>query len=224
MQQNIIILIGPPGGGKGSLSRLCIDNFGWLQLSTGNLCRDHISRQTEIGKKIDFIIKSGTLISDDLISEMVEDWLQSNLSKGTSVILDGYPRTVVQVKSLNNLLNNKFQSFKLNLIKLSVDEQILIKRLTSRLICSNNKCQAVYSKNQSSSLAPKKIGQCDKCKNELVNRADDEEKAIKARLSFYKNSEDELLSYFKRMGFEVKEIDATQPIESVFENLRNLIN
>lgn len=222
MSQNIIILIGPPGGGKGSISKLCTENFGWYQLSTGNLCRDHIARQTEIGKKIDFILKSGKLISDNLISEMVENWLENNLSNNSSVIFDGYPRTVVQVKTLHELLNRKFKSSKLNLIRLIVDDKILIRRLASRIVCINNECQAVYSNILGSSLIPKRIGICDKCDNKLVQRDDDNKEAVKERLDFYQKNEKELLNACKQLGFDIFEINAAEPIDKVFTEFRKI--
>lgn len=224
MSQNIIILIGPPGGGKGSLSKLCIENLGWIQFSTGNLCREHIAKQTDIGKKIDLIIKSGKLISDSLIIDMVDEWLTNNLVSENSIIFDGYPRTLVQVKALNDLVNNKFNKTKVFIIRLLANEQTIVKRIFSRLVCSNNKCQMVYTSNAEYSLSPKKMNVCDKCGHLLVQRNDDEEKAILERLSVYKKHEKEMLDYYSQIGQSVFELDAEQPIENVFVGFKNLIN
>lgn len=220
---NFFIMIGPPGGGKGTLSKLCVDNLGWLQLSTGNLCRDHIARQTEIGKKIDFLIKSGKLISDSLITEMVGHWLVNNVSLKSPIILDGYPRTVIQIKELYKLLNDKFSLSKLNVVRLIADEEVIIKRLCSRMICSNIKCQLVYSNDPKSSFYSKKDNFCEKCNNALVQRSDDQEKAIKERLIVYNNHEKEVLDYYEELGLKVLEINADQPIENVFAVFRNYI-
>ena len=97
---NIVIFLGPPGSGKGSLSNLAIKNMGFNQISTGNLCRHHIANATDIGKQIDVIIKAGKLISDELITNMVFDWLGQQVDKFSPIILDGYPRTVNQAIAL----------------------------------------------------------------------------------------------------------------------------
>src|SRR5438105_2140053 len=104
---NIFIFLGPPGSGKGSVSRLCIKDLGWVQLSTGNLCRKHIAKQTEIGKEIDFAIKSGKLVSDDLITNMVLEWFQKDFDDSHTVILDGYPRTIMQAQAFTKLFDKQ---------------------------------------------------------------------------------------------------------------------
>ena len=99
----VILFIGPPGSGKGTLSQKCVQKLGWQQISTGDLCRRHIAKQTEIGKSIDFAIKSGKLVSDGLISQMVFDWFRQENIESDVVILDGYPRTVNQAKDFDEL-------------------------------------------------------------------------------------------------------------------------
>ena len=101
-KQNIVIFLGPPGSGKGSLSNLAIKNMGFNQISTGNLCRQHIANATDIGNQIDSIIKSGRLIPDELITSMVFDWLNQRNNGFLPIILDGYPRTVNQAIALND--------------------------------------------------------------------------------------------------------------------------
>ena len=108
-QKNLIVFMGPPGAGKGSLSQLCVDEFGWVQLSTGFLCRKHIAAQTTIGRQIDFFIKSGKLVDDSLIVDMVEEWLAEQIDQQRGVILDGFPRSVVQAQALDEILK-KFES------------------------------------------------------------------------------------------------------------------
>lgn len=107
-QEKIFIFIGPPGSGKGSLSSLCTQKFGWKQLSTGNLCIKHIANETSIGKKIDFAIKSGKLIEDDLITQMITEWFTNQSVNSLAVILDGYPRTVEQARFFDDFIKKKF--------------------------------------------------------------------------------------------------------------------
>ena len=102
--RDIIVFIGPPGSGKGTLSGLCVKELGWVQISTGNLCRKHIADKTKIGQEIDFAIKSGKLVSDNLITDMIIDWFKHVGDQVRTVVLDSYPRTVAQAQALTSFL------------------------------------------------------------------------------------------------------------------------
>ncbi len=219
---NIYVFLGPPGVGKGSLSKLCVEKLGWQQLSTGNLCRMHIANQTDIGKKIDFIIKSGKLVPDDVITEMVSDWLIKNYDSNRTIILDGFPRTVIQAKAIDDLLKEKFPGSKINVVKLIIPEKTVISRLTSRLICGNSKCQAVYS-TMTKALAPKDINVCDKCSCKLIKRQDDNEQSIKERLAVYNEHENELLKYYSK-NQKILDLNVEKNLDEVFEDFKKLIN
>lgn len=222
MKNSIFIFLGAPGAGKGSLSKLCVNEFGWTQLSTGNLCRKHIEDQTEIGKKIDFDIKSGKLISDSVISEMVEDWLIS-VQENHPVILDGYPRTLIQARYMHNLLSNKLSNYDLKVIKLDVSEQTIISRLVNRLVCSNKRCQAVYSNLKNSSLIPKDLKLCDSCSSLLIRRNDDNEEVVKERLEIYNKNEEDLINFYKSSGFNLVRLNVDKSINEIFEDFRKLV-
>ena len=223
MSNCAIVFIGPPGSGKGTLSNLCVQKFGWEQLSTGNLCRKHISEQTSIGQQIDFAIKSGKLISDRLMTDMVDEWLTSIGSSHKTLILDGYPRTIPQAKALDELLKSKYTSLKLHIIRFIVPEECVISRLGSRYICQNNKCQAVYSVAEGSSLAPKQSMICDRCKSPLIQRKDDTQEAIQDRMIVYHMHEKELISFYRNAGYKVIEVDANRPHQEVFEDFKHII-
>jgi adenylate kinase len=217
---NIIIFVAPPGAGKGSLSQLCVQGLGWQQFSTGNLCRMHIAQGTEIGKKIDFAIKSGKLVSDDLIVAMVRDWFE-NLGEAKSwVILDGFPRTISQAQALRNMLQDEYPSAKVTVVRLVVPDQELIKRITSRLTCSNKGCQAVYSLIPESGMAPKNDALCDLCSAHLIRRADDEERAITERLKNYCEHELELLNFYRSALGSVIELNGKRSLEEIFRDLK----
>ena len=124
--KQLVIFLGPPGSGKGSLSQLCVENFGWKQLSTGYLCRKHIKEQTEIGKQIDFLIKSGKLISDKLIIDMVEQWLQESMRQSSFIILDGFPRNIAQAEAFHEIIDKKLSFFKIEIFKLFVSDEIVV--------------------------------------------------------------------------------------------------
>ena len=116
-KKSVFIFIGPPGSGKGTLSHLCVSSLRWVQLSTGNLCRKHIAEQTEIGKQIDFALKSGKLVSDSLINAMVHDWFSMTIQEADNIILDGYPRTVAQAEALHEYLQKNLSHVDVQVIR-----------------------------------------------------------------------------------------------------------
>jgi len=220
----IFVLVGPPGSGKGSVSALCIKEFGWKQLSTGNLCRKHIAEQTEIGKQIDFVLKSGKLVSDDIIINMVNQWLAEQLDSGETVILDGYPRNVSQAGALQSFLGQKtYESVPFHIVEFTIPDSVVIDRLCNRAICENRDCQAVYSLVEESSLKPKKEMVCDECSSSLYVRPDDTPQAVKERLKVYHEHADALLGFYREKGSKVLEVDASKPLSDVFDSFKRLI-
>ena len=212
------IFIGPPGAGKGSLSSLCIKHFGWIAVSTGNLCRKHIVEQTKIGKEIDLIIKSGKLINDDLISDMVSEWFAENAGKVEGIILDGYPRTVAQAVVFDNILKVLSPTMQKKIVSFSVLDDLVVNRLCCRFVCQNKDCQEVYSVSADSELVPKASGICDECGSILGRRVDDAETFVRNRLEIYHKHEQELLDFYKASGDEIIELNAEKPLQEVFEN------
>lgn len=217
---DLVILLGPPGAGKGSLAGLCIQALGWKQLSTGNLCRKHIAEQTEIGKQIDFAIKSGKLVSDSLVTGAVEEWLENSIEGAVAVILDGFPRTVAQAKSLQELLTKKKDSLRLKVIRLFVSDDVVIGRLCNRYICANIECQAVYSLGEGSKLHPKKEMTCDLCATTLIRRKDDNEESVKERLKIYHKHEQDLLNFYNDIQQQIAEFNVEKPLHELFEDFK----
>lgn len=221
MNKDILIFVGPPGSGKGSISGLCVKDFGWTQLSTGNMCRKHIAEQTPVGKAIDFAIKSGKLISDELVTSMIEQSLQEYLDKSSVIILDGYPRTVAQARQLAQLLKTKFKNIKLTLVRFNVPDDLLVERLSARYICKNQNCQAVYSLLSGSQQAPKHDLVCDKCGQPLYRREDDQPAAVKERLKMYHAYEQDLLNFYRTENpHQIISLDADKALAEVFEDFK----
>lgn len=222
MKKTVFIFMGPPGSGKGTLAQECAKEFGWATLSTGALCRKHISEQTEIGKQIDFIIKSGKLISDNLVSAMVDHWLEERVLKAPAIILDGYPRTEAQVAQFHQLLQTKYPKLALRLIKLRISDDEVIKRLSNRLVCTNKNCQTVYSSQAGSGLlAPRRAMVCDVCGSALEVRSDDKPSVIKERLAVYHLHD--LSSAFEKTGYHIEELDANRPFNEIFNDFKRLV-
>jgi len=221
-KNNIFVFVGPPGCGKGTLSGLCVQELGWIQLSTGNLCRKHVAEGTEIGKRIDFILKSGKLIPDDLITEMVEGWLKQQ-EKSAIVILDGFPRTATQAESFHELMSTTLSSFELNVVRFGISEQAVIERLCSRIICANKNCQTVYSLSKDSLLLPKDLTTCDKCSTELVRRNDDDRAIAVERLATYRHHEQGMIDFYNKIGQYMHELNVEKPINDIFVDFKQLI-
>ncbi len=223
MKKDIFVFIGPPGAGKGSLSNLCTQKMNWVQLSTGNLCRKHIQEQTPIGKEIAFAIKSGKLVSDSLITSMVEEWLTQKIEHVPAVILDGYPRAVVQAQVFDKILKEKFSNVTLHVVKFSIADDTLVNRLTGRLICRNGECQAVYSAVAGSPLQPKQDMVCDVCSGPLGQREDDALSAVRERLLIYHKHTQELLNFYATINQPVIELNAEDALPNVFTQFSKLV-
>lgn len=223
MNKQAYIFIGPPGSGKGSLSKLCTLHMGWQQFSTGNHCRKHITEQTPIGKEIDFIIKSGKLISDDLVVAMVDAWLESSIETATSFILDGFPRNGIQAENLLHMIKSKYATLRLKIVKFIVSDHIAVDRLCNRLTCNNSDCQSVYSVDALSNLAPKKAFRCDYCSADLIKRCDDgSQEVVKARLRTYRTFEQEVLD--RLAGHEYIEVNVERSLNEIFETFKTSIH
>lgn len=218
----IFVFIGPPGAGKGSLANLCSKNFGWMQVSTGNLCRKHIAEKTKIGKEIDLIIKSGKLIGDDIITDMVFDWLSENIKNTQGVILDGYPRTTMQAEAFDLILQKMLPDAQKIVVVFLVSDDVVVSRLCRRFICTNIDCQAVYSV-----LADEPCGQakiCDECGGILGRRSDDEEVAVRKRLMIYHKHAQDLIDFYQAEKAKIIKIDCSKPLQEVFSVFCNSIN
>jgi adenylate kinase len=225
MQKNIFIFMGAPGSGKGTLSSVCKKIFGWKQLATGDLCRNHIQDQTEIGKKIASIIESGELVSDEIIALMVKEWLLDLKDSDSNIIFDGYPRTLGQAEAFCELLKNDLQGFQAWIVRLDVPEHAIVERLLSRAICVNKECQSVYSTLPNSSHAPKEHMVCDACGRNLKRRIDDTKESILHRISVYRKHETEIIDYFmENSGLcdcsNLIELNGNQAIEKILNDFK----
>ena len=220
--KEIVIFIGPPGAGKGTLARLCSGRLGWTQLSTGDLCRQHITQRTEVGQQIDLLIKSGKLIPDDLVLKMVKEWLQKEFKQTDGIILDGFPRTQDQAKQFDIMLRETLtMPYKVSVVQMELDNELVVRRLTARVICSDKSCQAVFSVDNTTEIEPG-AAVCRECASPLIRREDDVEPVIRERLSIYQRHAADLIEYYKLLKNPIYSLDVTRPVEDVFEQFMHL--
>lgn len=187
-----VILLGPPGVGKGTQAQILAKEYGIPQISTGDILRSAIQADSELGKKANHYMSKGELVPDEIMLGLVQERLfGDHPPKG--YILDGFPRTLVQAEALNQLFTeNKTQLDAVLLLE--ADEELILKRLSSRRVCRN--CQAVYNL---LTQPPAVEGVCDKCGGKLYQRNDDKIDTIKNRIAVYKHQTEPLVNFYKSM-------------------------
>lgn len=209
-----LILVGPPGAGKGTQAESIKSKYPIAHISTGDMLRDNVKRGTQLGKKAKEFMDAGKLVSDDLIIEMMRTRLAEDDAKA-GFLLDGFPRTLVQAKSLDQLL--KDMSINLDaVIELNVSDDVVVKRLTSRRVCSS--CGAIYNAISSPTA---KEGICDKCGGSVIQRDDDKEEVIRKRLSVFHEQTSPLIAYYKESGL-LHTIDAAADKDAALKCIEGL--
>ncbi len=189
----IIIMLGAPGTGKGTVSGMLSNELNIPQVSTGDIFRKHINEHTELGELAEKYISKGQLVPDDVTIDLVKDRLQQQ-DVQSGVILDGFPRTVKQAEALDNMLENMNKNVSMT-INLTTPEKELIERIVNRRQCPN--CKASYNLVLN---PPKKENICDKCGHELTKRKDDNKDTFKDRLKTYFNQTSPLVDYYEKQN------------------------
>jgi adenylate kinase len=208
----ILILLGPPGAGKGTQAKLLAQAFSIPHISTGDMFRDQKARGTELGKKVQAIMDSGGLVTDDITNAMVDERLaRADVMSGC--ILDGYPRTVGQAGHLDGLLARLGRTVGRTL-SYEVSEEALVERIGGRRSCPA--CGAVYHLTQN---PPKKVGTCDKDGAALVQREDDKPEKVRTRMQEYAAKTAPLKDYYARRGLVV-ELDGLGAPEAILAETR----
>ena len=191
----VIIMLGAPGTGKGTIAGILKERLGIPQVSTGDIFRKHIQEKTELGKLAESYISKGELVPDDVTIGLVENRLEDD-DVQAGIILDGFPRTVKQAEELDNLLEKKGKKVDL-VINLTTPEEEIIERIVNRRICSNQDCKTVYNLILN---PPKQEGICDKCGSKLIQRKDDNEETVKTRFNSYIEQTSPLVEYYEKKG------------------------
>ncbi|MCR5230102.1 MAG: adenylate kinase [Solobacterium sp.] len=210
-----ILIMGPAGAGKGTMSDLIIKEFDIPHISTGDMLRENVRNQTELGVLAKSYMNAGKLVPDDVINAMVEDRLQQpDCQKG--YLLDGFPRTLVQAEAFEKIAEKIGRPVE-TVLALNVDFDILAERITGRRICP--KCGAIYHiKNKPSRTE----GICDECGAELIQRKDDTVEQLKVRMDEYENSTKPVIDFYEAKGL-VSKIDASQNANATFAQVKEAL-
>ena len=210
-----ILLMGPPGAGKGTQAERLIREYGIPQISTGDMFRAAVKEGTPLGKEAKSYMDKGALVPDSVTVGIVKERLsKDDCKKGW--ILDGFPRTTAQAASLDAILHDLGISLTA-VIGISANREDLVKRVSGRLVC--RKCGASFHREF---RPPVKAGVCDNCGGELYQRADDNEKTIRSRLAVYDESTRPLIDYYQASGI-YGEINGNQPMDKVFDDIKQAL-
>lgn len=210
-----IVLIGPPGAGKGTQARMLQEQFDIPQISTGDLLREAIKEGTLLGKQARQYMDAGELVPDQLVTAMVAERLQKEDCK-KGFLLDGFPRTITQAEALANNLEQRKQGLDCAL-SIVVPKQHLTERLSGRWVCRS--CSAMYHERFS---PPKESGRCDRCTGELYQRSDDKLETVVARLEVYERSTAPLLDFYEKNGL-LRTVDGTGEPKEVFRRITSIL-
>ncbi len=210
----VIVIIGPPGAGKGTQARLLSEKYGYPQISTGDILREMAQAETTLGQEIRATLASGKLVSDEILAEVIRTRTARPDCKN-GYILDGFPRTINQAHQLEELAER--QEKEVLLVRAMVHQEVLFKRLTGRYTCP--KCGEIYNVY----FRPSKVeGICDQDGEPLKQRSDDNPESVLRRFEEYKTATAPLIEYYGQSG-RLIEIDGEGKVEEIFEKLCSLI-
>jgi adenylate kinase len=209
MIQLRLILLGPPGAGKGTQASAIVEKYNIPHISTGDIFRANIKEKTELGKQIEEYLNKGLLVPDELVVSIVKDRISKEDCKN-GFLLDGFPRTVAQAEALDEELKNMSLTID-KVINIQADKDLLIERIIGRRICRD--CGATYHIKFSPT---KKEGICDKCGGELYQREDDKLETVEKRIEVYTEQTKPLIDYYAKKGLLLN-VDGTKDKKEVFE-------
>jgi adenylate kinase len=208
-----IILLGPPGSGKGTQGDLIEEKYGFPKISTGDLLRQAVQNGTSLGKEAETRMNQGVLVGDEIVFQMVEERIAKDDCK-EGYIMDGFPRNLKQAQMLEKLRDSHWEM----ILDIHVSEKILVQRLSSRRVCSG--CGKIFNLSLTPTDQP---DTCDLCKASLIQRRDDKPEVIKKRLRVYHTETHPLIEYYQRRKIYHR-IDGEQAIEAVFMDICSIID
>lgn len=208
-----LILIGPPGSGKGTQAKLLGERLGLLRFSTGDILREAVANDTPEGQQAKSFMAAGRLVPDDLVNNIVRARLHGP-NKPHDFVMDGYPRTLAQALVFDQVLREEALPLD-GVIILNVQDDEIVRRLGQRWTCTDASCGAVYN---AAFLAPREPGKCDRCQSELYQREDDTPAAIRRRLQDFHALHSDILRHYQDQGLLVR-VAGVGDIETIYSNI-----
>jgi adenylate kinase len=208
-----LVLVGPPGSGKGTQAELLVKRLGLTYVGTGEILRDAIRRQTDLGKHVEQTIKQGLLVSDPIVNDLVAE-LFRGANRPERFVMDGYPRTLAQAVAFDALLRQQFLRLDA-VVNLAISDDEVVRRISGRWCCSNPACAVCF---HLSARPPKAAGKCDVCGAALLQRIDDREETVRRRLAEFYKTTDALLEHYDRLGL-VRNVSALDGVETIYGNI-----
>lgn len=210
-----LILIGPPGGGKGTQAKLLRKKFNLCHIATGDLLREAVRLDTPAGRLARPLVAQGGLVPDDLVNEMIAERFRRD-DRPDRFVMDGYPRTLAQVAAFEQVLRQQYLDLTA-VVLISVDDEEIVQRLSGRRYCPN--CQATFHVRYK---PPKVPDRCDECGAALAQREDDMEATVRKRLAVYHKNTADLLDHYRKQKL-VREVDGRGNIETVFSRIEKVL-
>ena len=207
-----LVLLGPPGAGKGTLANFLNKTLNIPHISTGDILREEMKNNTPLGKEVKQYVESGGLVPDEVVTKLIEHKLSSSDAVNNGYMLDGFPRTEIQAKDLDQILDDIDKPLD-SAVYLESTLPVVIERLTGRRVCRN--CAAIF---HIKNMPPQKEGICDQCGGEVYQRPDDNEETVKTRMDVYLKNTKPVIDYYEAQG-KLKKIDADRDAQEVQEAL-----
>lgn len=210
-----LLLLGPPGCGKGTQAKMLSAEYGLMHLAPGDIFRAEVKAGTELGRLVEGILARGELVDDATTVKIIEARLSSDEAK-RGFVLDGFPRTTLQAEALDRILSGRGESLDL-VVVIDVAEEAILERARTRRVCSS--CGKPYNLK---SQPPKTAGKCDECGGDLISRRDDREETVRDRLAVYRNLTEPLRDYYGRQGL-VEEVNGEGEVGEVFVRIKEAL-
>jgi len=211
-----IVLLGPPGAGKGTQAKVLCEKFGFLHVSTGDMLREAVKNGTKIAEEAKAYMQKGELVPDEIVIAITTERI-SQIKKEVGFLLDGFPRNEAQADELDRALGKIEKKLDM-VLYLKTSPQVSIDRLSGRRVCVG--CGANF---HAKNMPPKKDGVCDYCGGKLVHRVDDKEETVRKRLAVYENETKALIDYYRKKGI-LREVSGDLAVQELFSKIKGLFS